>query len=136
MSRRETMESNCQLIRQQRRVSGIGTGGISVSYSLASNTCSTFSTPKTFGTGISDQMGMPFKLNFTTNGCGTATNIGRYVWVRYTIDDSQTATFPDINGNHTTINDFTVYYHPAPEYRLRGGATFSNGSLQTLDAPP
>ena len=117
-------------------VSGPGTGGISVNYSLASNACATFSTPNTFSTGISDQMAMPFKLNFTTNGCGTATNIGRYVWVRYTIDDSQTATFPDINGNHTTINDFTVYYHPAPEYRLRGGATFSNGSLQTLDAPP
>ena len=117
-------------------VSGLGTGGITVNYSFASNACSTLSTPKTISTGISNQMGMPFKLNFTTNGCGTATNIGRYVWVRYTIDDSQTASFPDINGNHTTINDFTVYYHAASGNRLRDGATFSNGSLQTLDAPP
>ena len=115
---------------------GLGTGGISVDYSFASNACSTLLTPNTFSTGISDQLGTPFKLNFTINGCGTATNIGRYVWVRYTIDDSQTATFPDINGNHTTISAFTVYYHPASGNRLRGGATFSNGSLQTLDAPP
>jgi hypothetical protein len=117
-------------------VSGLGTGGITVNSSFASNTCSTFSTPSSLITGNKNQLGTPFKLNFTTNGCGTATNIGRYVWVRYTIDDSQTATFPDINGNHTTINDFTVYYHPASGNRLRGGATFSNGSLQSLDAAP
>ena len=117
-------------------VSGLGTGGISVSYSFASNACSTFSPPSNLITGSKNQLGMPFKLNFTTNGCGTATNIGRYVWVRYTIDDSHTASFPDINGNHTTISNFTVYYHPSSTNRLRGGATFSNGSLQTLDAPP
>jgi N-acetylneuraminic acid mutarotase len=117
-------------------LSGIGTGGITVNYSFASNACSTLLTPKPFSTGVSNQLGTPFKFTFTTNGCGTATNIGRYVWVRYTIDDSRTASFPDTNGNHTTINDFTVYYHPASGNRLRGGATFSNGSLQTLDAPP
>jgi hypothetical protein len=115
---------------------GIGTGGISVSSSFASNACSTFSLPYSYGTGISNQLGTQFNLNFTTNGCATATNIGRYVWVLYTIDDSLTATFPDINSNHTTISGFTVYYHPASTNRLRGGATFSNSSLQTLDAPP
>ena len=117
-------------------VSGLGTGGVTVNYSFASNACSTFSTPKTLSTGINNQLGTAFNLSFLTNGCGTTTNIGRYVWVHYTLDDSQTATFPDINGNHTTINNYTIYYHPASGNRLRGGATFSNGSLQTLDAPP
>jgi N-acetylneuraminic acid mutarotase len=117
-------------------VSGIGTGGVTVNYSFASNACATLSTPKTISTGIGNQLGMPFKLNFTTNGCGTATNIGRYVWVHYTLDDSQTASFPDINGNHTTINNFTVFYAPASAYKLRGGVTFSNGSSQALYAPP
>jgi hypothetical protein len=117
-------------------VGGIGTGGVIVNSSFASNACTTFSTPNTLNTGISNQLGTPFKFTFTTNGCGTTTNIGRYVWVHYTLDDSQTATFPDINSNHTTINNFTVYYHSASTNRLRGGATFSNGSLQSLDAAP
>ncbi len=115
---------------------GPGTGGIAVSYSFASNSCSTLSSPNTIAPGLSSSLGKAYKFTFSTNGCSTATNIGRYVWIHYTLDDSQTATFPDINSNHTTINNFTVYYHPASTNRLRGGATFSNGSLQTLDTPP
>ena len=115
---------------------GPGTGGIALSYSFASNSCSTLSSPKTIAPGIGSLLGTVYKFTFSTNGCSTATNIGRYVWLHYTLDDSQTATFPDINSNHTTINNYTIYYHPATTNRLRGGATFSNGSLQTLDAPP
>jgi hypothetical protein len=62
--------------------------------------------------------------------------VGRYAWVRYILDDSETASFPDVNGNHTSVTGYNLYYHPASSARLRGGATFSNGSLQTLDAPP
>jgi hypothetical protein len=65
------------------------------------------------------------------------------MWVGFWLDDSQTTTFPDgfdgeFNdlGNRTAINNFTVYYHSAAGYRLRGGATFSNSALNSLDAPP
>ena len=113
-----------------------GPGGITTQYAIADNTCSTLSAPQTLGTIVSNQLGVAFKFAITTNGCSTATNLGSYLWLRYILDDSQTATFPDVNGNHTTINNFTVYYHPNQTYRLRGGATFNNGSLQSLDTAP
>lgn len=111
-------------------------GGIGIEYAFASNACSTFTTPADINNGNSDQLGVPYKLSFTADGCGTATDLARYIWVRYILDDSTTATFPDVNSNHTTINGITVYYHPASQYRLRGGAAFTNGSLQSLDASP
>jgi hypothetical protein len=118
-------------------LSGPGTGGIAVNYSLASNACINFSTPATLSTGISNQLSKPFNLSFNSDlTCGPTINIGRYVWVRYTLDDSQTVSFPDSSGNHTLINGITVYYHPNSAYRMRDGATFSNSSLQSLDAPP
>jgi hypothetical protein len=77
-------------------------------------------------------------MTSSSNGCSSSsdTNFGRWVWVTVKLDDSQTATFPDSSGNHATLTGFTLYYHPATNGRLRGGATFSNGSLQTLDAVP
>jgi hypothetical protein len=71
-----------------------------------------------------------------TNGCSTATNLASYIWLRFILDDSQTATFPDINGNQTSLSNFTVYYLANSSYRLRGGATFNNGSLNNLSTPP
>jgi hypothetical protein len=112
-----------------------GPGGIIINYKFASNACTTFNSPTTLPTGL-NLIGNYFPLTFTTDGCSNTTNVGRYMWVSYQLDDSQTATFPDSSGNHSSIADFTVYYHPATNYRMRGGATFSNGSLQSLDAIP
>ena len=114
---------------------GIGTGGIQVSYTSASTTCTTFSAEK-YVNFVDDELTNPFAMTITNDGCGNTTAVGEYVFVRFTLDDTQTATFPDINGNHTTITGFNIFYHPASSMRLRGGATFSNGSLQSLDAPP
>ncbi len=112
-----------------------GPGGIIVEYSFASNACTTFNNPTTLPTGLSF-LGLPERLIYTTNGCSVTANEGRYISVTYILDDSQTATFPDVLSNHTSISSFTVYYHPATSFRLRGGATFSNYSLQSLDAQP
>jgi N-acetylneuraminic acid mutarotase len=111
-----------------------GPGGIIIKYRFASNACTTFNSLTTLPTGLS-LLGVKKPLVFTTDGCSNTTDVGRYMWISYYLDDSQTATFPDQSGNHTSIADFTVYYHPASNHRLRGGATFSNGSLQSLDAP-
>ena len=113
-----------------------GPGGITIQYAIADNTCTTWSTPQTLSTGNSNQLGTAFKFAITANGCSTATNLGSYLWLRFILDDSQTATFPDVNGNHVTVTNFTVYYQPNPTYRLRGGATFNNGSSQSLSTPP
>jgi hypothetical protein len=112
-----------------------GPGGIFINYEFASNACTIFNSSTTLPTGI-NLIGVKYPLVFTTDGCSNTTNLGRYMWVSYKLDDSQTASFPDATSNHTSITSFMVYYHPASNYRLRGGATFSNGSLQTLDAPP
>jgi hypothetical protein len=112
-----------------------GPGGVIVNYRFASNACTTFNTRAALADGV-PPFGTPEALPFTTDGCSTTTNVGRYMWVQYLLDDSQTASFPDSLGNHTSVSGFTLYYHPAAGFRLRGGATFSNGSLQTLDAPP
>ncbi len=112
-----------------------GLGGISITYSGASTTCSTFSPTGTVNL-IPNELGSAFNLTLSSNGCGSTTNLGEYIWIHFHLDDSQTATFPDINGNHTTITGFQIFYHPASSNRLRGGATFNGGSLQSLDAPP
>jgi len=112
-----------------------GPGGIMVQYDFASNSCTTFNSLTTLPTGNSF-MGVPKPLAYTVNGCSTATNVGRYMRITILLDDSQTATFPDITGNHTSINNLNVYYKAASTYRLMGGSTFSSGALQTLYAPP
>jgi hypothetical protein len=79
------------------------------------------------------------KFTYTTDGCSVATNLAEYTWLELTIDDTTTFTFPDTStytSNHTTITGLTEYYHPASGQRLRGGATFTGGNLQSLDAPP
>ncbi|HUD07257.1 MAG TPA: hypothetical protein VMR34_05200 [Candidatus Saccharimonadales bacterium] len=113
-----------------------GPGGIRIQYEFADNACTTFNTSTTLPTGATTFIGVPNPLVLTTDSCSNTTNAARYMWITYLLDDSQTASFPDQASNHTSISDFTVYYHPAAGYRLRGGATFSNGSLNSLDAPP
>jgi hypothetical protein len=133
----------CTALYENPGLGGLsGPGGVIIKYKFASNTCTTFNGATTLPTGLS-LIGTKQPLVFTTNGCSAATNIGRYMWVGFWLDDSQTTTFPDgfdgeFNdlGNRTAINNFTVYYHSAAGYRLRGGATFSNSALNSLDAPP
>ena len=111
-----------------------GPGGIIIKYRFASNACTIFNTLTTLPTGL-NLISAKDPLVFTTDGCSNSTSLGRYAWVSYQLDDSQTASFPDATGNHTSITDFTLYYHSASNYRLRGGATFTFGALQSLDAP-
>jgi hypothetical protein len=116
---------------------GPGTGGIAINYQFGSNVCPTFNSSSVLTT-LPVVVGTPYSMTSSSNGCSSSsiTNFGRWVWVTIKLDDSQTATFPDSSGNHATISGLTLYYHPASNGRLRGGATFSNGSAQSLDAPP
>ena len=116
-------------------LSGPGTGGVEVSYSLASNGCSTFTSPSTISTTTELNTAYPIN-NLVSNGCSTSSTNFRYVWVRYTLDDSQTSSFPDVNGNHVTITGLSLYYAAAQGDRLRGGSTLTNGVQQPLYAPP
>ncbi len=113
-----------------------GPGGIQVQYQVATNACATFSSKQALQMSGGKQLGVPWAISISHNGCGSAIDLGRFIFLRFILDDSQTATFPDNYSNHTSITSFTLYYHPATNYRLKNGATFGNGSLQSLDAPP
>ena len=63
------------------------------------------------------------------------TTLSRYFWVRYTIDDTYSAVFPDA-GFESTITDFDLYYTSNPGTRLRGGRTFTSGTDRGLGASP
>jgi N-acetylneuraminic acid mutarotase len=110
-------------------------GGVTITYENGTAACSVLSSPNRVDLG-SQEMGAAYNFLFTTDGCGNTTNQGEYAWVLFNLDDSQTATFPDINGNHTTVTAFQIFYHPASSTRLMGGMTLQNGVLQSLDAPP
>ena len=112
-----------------------GLGGIRVKYTGATIACSTFSAAG-YVNVVPPELGTAYNLTLTNDGCGNVYKLGTYIWVHIHLDDTQTATFPDINGNHTTITGFQIFYHPASSMRLRGGATFNGGTLQSLDAPP
>jgi hypothetical protein len=108
-----------------------GPGGIKVQYRLAASACPIFGSSQSLSTGVNNQLSIPFALPAATTGCGISGD-GRYLWVYVSLDDSQTASFPDSNGNHTTITSLSAYYAPSSGARLRGGSTFSGGSLQSL----
>ena len=113
-------------------------GGVSISYAFARNICTTFNSQVNL-TYINTLFGTVQPATATISGCSSPNNsIGnsRYVWTRLTIDDTQTATFPDSLSNKTTISNYNWYYNAASNARLRGGSSFGNNSLQTLDAPP
>ena len=112
-----------------------GLGGITVQYENGTAQCTTLSSPRTVDFG-GQQLGEAYKLDFSSDGCGMSTDLSEYTWVHFTLDDTQTATFPDVNGNHTTITSFQIFFHAAAQDRLRGGMTLQNGVLQSLDAPP
>ena len=66
---------------------------------------------------------------------GSARSLARCMTLRYTIDDTKSAVFPD-DGKESTITDFDMYFDPNPGKRLRGGRTFINGQDRGLDAAP
>jgi hypothetical protein len=108
---------------------------MNITYENGTSSCSALSAPTTVDLGA-QEMGAAYKFLFTADGCGNTTNQGEYAWVHFALDDSQTATFPDSGGNHTTVTAFQMFYHAASSTRLRGGMTLQNGVLQSLDAPP
>ena len=118
-----------------------GLGGITIRYENATTSCNTLSPYTLVDSNSTDASGnsqliTPYKLVFSKDGCSNTVNQGQYAYLFFTLDDSQTATFPDIYSNHTTVTGFNIYYHAASTMRLRGGATFRGNILQSLDAPP
>ena len=90
-------------------LSGPGTGGLEASYSLASNGCTLLTGPSIYSTIT--ELNTAYPINYlVSNACSNGSTNFRYVWVRYTLDDSQTASFPDVNGNHVTITGLSLYY--------------------------
>lgn len=60
--------------------------------------------------------------------------LAKYVWIELIIDDGPSAIiFPD---SATNIINITMYYHPNTAKRLRGGKTFQDHKLKSLDAAP
>jgi len=76
-------------------------------------------TTKTFGTASCIN-------NITSTSPTVWQNTGRFVFVDVTLDDTQSATFPDSSGSPATLNEVDMYFHPSPDRRLRGGKTFTD----------
>jgi N-acetylneuraminic acid mutarotase len=63
----------------------------------------------------------------------------QYVWMFFTVDDSQVGGFADAIGtNNANVTSFTINYatsngHPPPNLRMRGGSSFQNNTQQPLD---
>ena len=65
---------------------------------------------------------------------GNNRTLSRFLFLRYTIDDSLSASFPD--NSQSNITDFDLYFIANPGQRLRGGRTFINGADRGLNAQP
>ena len=80
-------------------------------------------------------------LASSLSGSGSSCSAGstKYVWLFFTLDDSQVGGFPDVSGSSNgNVTSFTINYtaasgHPPPNLRLRGGASFQSNTLQPLD---
>jgi hypothetical protein len=59
----------------------------------------------------------------------------RYRQLVFTLDDDQSAAFPDA-GSSSTITDFNLYFHAATAKRLRNGKTFTTETQNSLDITP
>ena len=112
-----------------------GLGGIKAAYANSTMLCGAFNSPANVDLG-NPELGAPYALDVSSDGCGASTGLAQYLWLYFSLDDSQTATFPDVNGNHTTINSVQIFFHPANSTRLRGGMTVQNGVSSALDASP
>lgn len=132
-------------------------GGITINYETDANTCpgvlnpldlQTLTLPPPNTTDGSYALGSPLEpspqgnqpVAFTINqdGCNNITNNARFLWLSYTLDDSETAsqTIGSTNPNYTSLSRIDVYYHPSPKARLQGGQTLINGQIQPLDTQP
>jgi hypothetical protein len=112
---------------------GDGQGGASFSYSMADASCPTLDSP----TNLIIGSGITFKSVYRPPAIGDGcAGISQYVWLKVILDDSQSASFPDSSSYRSNISGIYYYWHPAPVNRLRGGKTFSNNLIQSLDTSP
>jgi hypothetical protein len=72
-----------------------------------------------------------------SGGSACAAPTVKYMFIDITLDDSQAASFPDVNYSSTNVTDFTVSMvgssRPSPNVRLHGGKSFASEVLQPLD---
>ena len=91
--------------------------------STAAAASSTFGVAQLFSPMILGNFYNVQALNSSGVNIGVATN---YLLI-FTLDDSNSGTFPDVtSATETYINSVTLYYHANPGRRLRHGASFSN----------
>ena len=92
--------------------------------------------------GSNGVFGSPALASSLTGSTGSpcaSTGPLQYVWLFFTLDDSQVGGFADsIGTNNANITSVTINYatshgHPPPNLFLRGGASFQNNTLQPLD---
>ena len=60
---------------------------------------------------------------------GTNVGVAFNYLIQLVLDDSRSATFPDVNKTgfaQTAVTDITIYFHANPGRRLRHGASFTN----------
>lgn len=110
------------------------------------------STPQNIGSTIkitpwtaNDSGGSPANVTLTslgerssmTNGVKYSLTPGndgtKYYWLQFVLDDTQTYTWGE-TANPSTFSYFQLNYHPNPGKRLRGGKTFNQNVIQSLDA--
>jgi hypothetical protein len=96
---------------------------ISVGYSGATQSSTVFGSTTT-----QDGVVSATKYPMTISSDGIA-----YYWLMITLDDNASATYGETDGSN--ISYLKLNYHPNPSMRLRGGKTFNNNILQSLDAP-
>ena len=96
---------------------------ISLGYSGATQSSAVFGSTTT-----QDGVVSATKYPMTISSDGIA-----YYWLTITLDDNVSATYGETAGSN--VSYLKLNYHPNPSMRLRGGKTFNNNILQSLDAP-
>jgi hypothetical protein len=102
---------------------------VNVNYLSSSNTGTTLDSLQNGGdTGYTG-------ANLLTLNIGSSRTLAQYFWLRYTIDESRSAVFPD-DSNQTTVTNYDLYFTPGGTGRLKGGRMFTGGQDRGLDAGP
>jgi hypothetical protein len=111
------------------RGSGQTSSVVDIKYRTTNNTAVTFdNTQHIVDTGYGGTNAQSLNL-------GTNVSLSRYLWIKYSLDDTASAAFPD-SANRSTITDYDIYFTANPGSRLKGGRTFTNGGDRGLDAAP